>query len=351
MSGFGLIRFRSSLTTLAGACALALGTASAAQASLAASASISLDNLSYRVIDLDPNDGVTASFSLAPRTAYLETQNWSSIEESALHSWTADSLLPATPATITDTVGGSISIGPGGLSVASSIDVTSPDPEVLAASNFYYVDNDERAARAALEPTFNDDGSINFYTLSAKSMVVIEGRVSAHLMTNGGALVAAAEGLYGMENQGLARTRASVSLTGALLGGYMLFDPTAEGDPTDPFYFSESYNSTRNEFYLYKSVGEDHALYEPGQYEGQSLLTDLNWTVPFKLVLLNDQTYTTAAMFDLEARVSTQSALSLTPPPTTIPNLPPTGPIPEPGTFALMGLGLAGVAAARRRQR
>ncbi len=341
------------------------------------SATSSLSNLTFQLIDLNPNDGIAPSFTLirdgiVNRTPLDVPSGGSWLEplvtSAPLTGTTAGSPFP----TFTqNTPEGSLKITPNSLSLNNSVridDVIAHSKQNTASYTqgalLYTETQTEQLVGAGSEQAFQlvgqeytydpDLGYLSTFNgkLSANTALIVTGQASMNLHVDRGVLEAQADELA-LSNDfsdfnGIVRASLDIGLSG---------NSQTTGGP------GGAYANFSNAF----SLGEDVALargltsrYDvaTGTYiESQDPILDLNPTRTFSLMAFNNGDTATDIAFDLTMNATVaevvyggKTTTVITDNPDWVPE-PPTPTIPEPSTYALMGLGLVGIALARRRLR
>ncbi|WP_290644619.1 PEP-CTERM sorting domain-containing protein [Aquabacterium sp.] len=293
------------------------------------SASAQLSNLSYRLVDLDPNDGIAPSV----------TFNSIIHVNSGGDAWTdapgfSNSLLPSSPlqSSLQD---GTAEASSTGLRVYSSLSSQSllaqVDPN---ASGYQYVYLNAPMPMVYSMGGGTDPMSIDpaHITLSANTAIVITGVASINGTVNAGTQT---DLLNALAPQGGSTDAALYSKVNAHIGLQL---SSLDQDWSSNNNNALTVSSASSSFML--EAGWDNAS---GQDQTFSAQRD---------VLVQYANFgTTDKVIDLDVTLSSNAYTSGYV--TLVPALPidPVPGIPEPGTYALMGLGLAGIGLAHRRRK
>jgi len=328
--------------SLALAAALCFGTsAQAAVDPLVAQASVTLSGLSFQLIDLTPGDGIAPSLSFQTEGVI---DSWNSVYDEASHSWLhsgptySNSLLPSTPVNYTS---------PDGLSTvtstANSVTLQSQlplsqilpplnPPDGSGTGDYVYngIGSNTDLAVGAPYP-----GEYQSFTLGAGTGLVLRGTLSRHITLDSGAIQSAME----------ANGYDTWSLTGGSGGGatFMMAAQSSEWFDAEGNYTGGSLLQA-NQLELFDSRSMEHGA----GLDNTMLLLDGAQDFEFTVVNFGDSNLT--GLIALQLTVGSDLFLyaqrfSEITPPIDIPA------IPEPSTYALMGLGLVGIAAVARRRR
>jgi hypothetical protein len=322
--------------SLALAAALCFGTsAQAAVDPLVAQASVTLSGLSFQLIDLTPGDGIAPSLSFQTEGII---DSWNVTYDEASDSYLpggssySNSLLPTTPVNYTT---------PDGLSTATStsnsvtLQSQLPLSQVLpplsppdgTGTGDYVHQWTVTSTDLAVGEAY--DGGYQSFTLGAGTGLVLRGTLSTHIAFDSSAVQNEIEA-NGYDNWSLNGDNHSSGSFVMAAKANELFD--IDGN-FEGFELQQG-NNVR----LYVSHWSWHGSSEDNTMLNQSQSQDFEFTV----VNFGDSTLTgvLALQLDVHSNVGVSAEHF-----STIPT------IPEPSTYALMGLGLVGIAAVARRRR
>lgn len=320
--------------SLALAAALCFGTsAQAAVDPLVAQASVTLSGLSFQLIDLTPGDGIAPSLSFQTEGVI---DSWNSVYDEASDSWLhsgptySNSLLPTTPVNYTT---------PDGLSTVTSTSTSvtlqsqlplsqvlpplSP-PDGTGTGNYAYQWTETGTDLVVGAPFV---GGYQSFTLGAGTGLVLQGTLSTHITVDSSAVQneMEANGYETWHLEGSGRSSGSFVMTAKTNA---LFD-------IDGNYTGQVLQQGNNVYldgarWFWYGSNEDNTMLN------QSESQDFEFTV----VNFGDSTLTgvLALQLDVYSNVGVSAGRFITT-------------IPEPSTYALMGLGLVGIAAVARRRR
>lgn len=319
------------------ACAIALCSHANAQAAddpIIAQSTVTLSGLSFQLIDLTPGDGIAPSLSFQTQ-GVIDTSN--SVYDEASDSWLpngptySNSLLPSTPVNYTSPDGLSTFTSTSNsvtlqsqLALSQVLPPLTP-PDGTGAGHFAY---GETLSSVDLW-TFGGpyDMPSSGFTLGAGTSLVLRGTLSAE-MTFDSTAVRSALAATGYHSWALYGTLVGL---GRLQLGNQLYD--ADGN------------------FFGASVQQSDRLYFDGR-ENVSHFNDMD-NSPLNLSTSQDFEFTVdnfgesdgTGVVDMYMRVNSDVRLYAE----RFSVIPPA--IPEPSTYALMGLGLVGVTAVARRRR
>ncbi len=323
--------------SLALAAALCLGSsAQAASDPLLAQTSLTLNGLSFQLIDLTPDDGIAPSLN-------FQTQVFIDISRQGAGDMTPDylgqpyqnSLLPPPQAYISADGMGSLTSTADSVTLQSQLPLSQLLPQPSPTDEAGTVDRVTRDAFQDMDMFVADgvhkfadgnQGSIGAYglpfTLGAGTGLVLQGTASTHLTFDGSALRTELDA-YGYEFWNLnAKLDADVMFSMSDIDGMdlpnMLWFSKASSMKFDQDSMNDTLSATKSQSFKF-------SLLNPHD-------TEMAGSVLLSLGIGSHLT--------LDA-----SRTEITDPPIDIPA------IPEPSTYALMGLGLVGIAAVARRRR
>lgn len=399
-------------TALAAALCLLAAAHSAQAADTIGSASISIDNLRYRLIDLDPNDGIApAVLTGGGWIAAQATDAQPAVDPGGDYLSTSSNITPVasamggllTPGTAFSSVASdgsnSLTVGANNISLSTVLradglltgTVQAAPQTSTDRSAYIYTDGQWQygtrvtttsvtqtistgsqgagllMAPAGTDPAVGDPSTTVELTLTPHTLLVIDGYSSASISADssflskaiaslpeavGGSPYYEASGHY-VENSVTgngfvaASLRINVNDSPNYTGGGTFGNPSSSGAFIDLSAYFDS-----NGF----------ATFNPETYNNEYTSTyadqvNENWSVQYANA--GDAAKTVVLQAALSANISqymqattTVSDATFTPDVVVDPVIPDpgTGTIPEPSTYALMGLGLAGIALVRRRR-
>ncbi|MDD2977948.1 PEP-CTERM sorting domain-containing protein [Aquabacterium sp.] len=322
--------------SLALAAALCFGSsAQAADDPLVAQASVTLSGLSFQLIDLTPGDGIAPSLSFQTEGII---DMWNTVYDEASDSWLhsgptySNSLLPTTPVNYTT---------PDGLSTVTSTSNSVTLQSQVALSQVLpplsppdgtgtgdYVSN-WAGTGTDLAVGAPYDGGYQSFTLGAGTGLVLRGTLSTQFTVDSSAV----------QNEMEANGYDTWSLTGGGDSSGSFVMAAKANELFDIYGNLEGFEWQQgNNVQLYVSRWSWHGSSEDNTMLNQSESQDFEFTV----VNFGDSTLTgvLALQLDVYSNVGVSAEHF-----STIPT------IPEPSTYALMGLGLVGIAAVARRRR
>lgn len=375
---------------------LALSSLGVAQAAEIASASASLSGLRYRLIDLDLNDGITPTLSVGGNliaTGFTSVKdefdqvlpNPLDTERSLSAPWFSGGTLsfasnvPGANATLGSTLTTSTRVTSEALLANTLTRIDTQTYESIGydplrndgilrttsntytyTSDFISLQQDATVTRALPQETVTDEfGNTSSYdlpnlTLSANTLLVLEGTLSVSSRADSEAFASffnstfasqpGASSPYGSGSIGaIAGLRIDPTTTSGFLPGGSVFDQ-------NPGVYQSLSN---NLIYDFNQVSQNFGpVLGPQGDSTDSQIVALTFAnvgntemQAYLDLFVQASTYLTA-----ERSVSNTQTTYGDPVPDT-PVLPPIPGIPEPSTYALMGLGLVGIVMARRRQR
>ena len=324
------------------ACAIALCSHAAAQAAgdpIVAQSTLKLSGLSFELIDLTPGDGIAPSLSVQTQSI-INSSN--TVFDEASGNWLYNGpsysnslLLPTTPVNYTTPDGlGTVTSTSASMTLQSQFTLSQVLPPLTPpdGTGAGHV-TDSRTLSGVDLLTFGRPYQmpLSGFTLGAGTSLVLRGTLSAE-MTFDSTAVQSALAATGYDSWYLYGT---LKGAGRFELGNQLYD--ADGNygaivqPSDPFYFEGREN-------LFHSYGMDNSP------------LNLSTSQDFEFTVDNFGDSDGTGWVELYMRVNSDVRLhavrfSVITPPIDIPA------IPEPSTYALMGLGLVGIAAVARRRR
>lgn len=373
---------------------MCLGLQASAQAQDALSASTSLNNLRIRLIDLAPNDGVAPSISVNGVSLSLSTDqtpwggdpvSWVWVQDSptAVLSPTSlslqDAFNPATPSVVVqDTVAGTSATM--GNSWTASTALTGEALANSPAQAMQYVTNipntprfdpatggliwgtetvtrDElvRSSAAAVsnQATYTPDtGEEPTFTLSANTLMVLEGTATVSAQIDK-ARVDSFMGTLSPDSTMTGWAQAQV-LMALGVGGYDYMSPgtTLETNRLQEQQLSAGLAFDASGAFSQRSSDGSYLLFDPSEQSVDGIVT-ASGARTFALSYANGSSSDALVYFYINqsAVVSEQLVTAGNVEVTFTPDVPTVPNIPEPGTWAQMGLGLLGLVAAVRHRR
>jgi hypothetical protein len=304
---------------------LLAGTSAQAEDIQLSSATASLSNLRFMVIDLDPTDGIAAS-AVFKTGGVLFGQPLYPEPTSLVATFDFNAQpIPASTVVMTE---GVFSSSSSGITLTSAMKASEMKPAIpeplgdfsLGGHNLTF----GTVGYLPYEPLPPVDQGTTAVTLGANTALVISGDAAvaaSGVLTWSGASSLVSPALAGAAVfSSNARALISMNLTTPLVyidaqGNEVLMDTWA----SDEFKLSASFSS-------YDGVAQQK-------------------TSPFSISLRNELPVSVNENFDLKLEVGDGAKVL------AYNNIPQVPSIPEPGTYALMGLGLAGIALARQRAR
>jgi hypothetical protein len=317
------------------ACSAGLLASPAAQAQSLGSAQMDMTGLRFRVIDLTPDDGVAASFSIGDVPLEAQThdrrgasiltlpspgpQPGSSVQGSLLDSTTSVSVpLPASGTLAT--------LGQNQIHLSATMDKAS----VLASTTTQQVATADpslaklTSATNAQTQALSLGNSTNLQ-VGANTLLVIEGDVTLQTSFDMAAIDQVADAFYGSTGSLSSNARSfNTSYAGLTVG----LSPLTTEEGLEVGYGSYRENSST----VRRAVNGS---------------TQQSFVVSFA----NPSDQTVGASFNVVGWAQVTVALALQKTVSLAPSLPPVDTIPEPASYALMGLGLVGLSLVARRQR
>lgn len=298
------------------------------------SSTVTLSNLRFELIDLNANDGVTPSVSF-DLTGQLSISG--PLASNTSSSTYSNTLLPSTPTTVVSDSGrSSITTTADSVTLKSVTTVqdllsTNPNFTTSLGYNYGYMGNNNRADLSVNNPQSiaNNLTALSFgqFTLSANTILRITGTASSNSSLD-------ATGLLGAMPNGASNPTLSInkypdpSAVGLALGK---INAIQNGDMITPTGLQGSLATVPTHPTL--SVDQTN----PTASDTQSQDFELVYTNLHSASVTGDVSFSLSAINDLSVNWN----YSL--PDTGVPS------IPEPATYALMGLGLVGIALTRRR--
>lgn len=306
------------------------GGAQAATDPLSSQASLSLSGLSFQLIDLDPNDGIAPSLSFVSN-GLIDTQSFAYDESNdtflpAGPSY-ADSILPTAPLNYVTQDGlSSVNSTANGVTLKSQLPLSQLTAQGYTEGYF-----------AGDLFTQTDLVAGDAFTLSAGTGLIVRGTLTGQSSFD----VSSAAAEFGAQ-------------------GYDTWSAYGYAGAAGSFFMAASvkdlYDS--NGDYVGFSVEQGNRIdLDVGRYVSfmngdENLLISDSQAQDFEFTLANFGSSDMNGIFALNMNVSSSLSLdasSLYTPP--IPETLPVTPVPEPSTYALMGLGLVGIAVVARRRR
>ena len=330
--------------SLALAAALCFGSsAQAADDPLVAQASVTLSGLSFQLIDLTPGDGIAPSLSFQTQ-GIIDTSN--SVYDEASDSWLhsgptySNSLLPSTPVNYITADGMStVTSTANSVTLQSQVQLSQilpslTPPNAEGTDDYIYLSS-MSGTDLAVGNAF--PGEFQQFTLSAGSALVVRGSLSGSYTLDGTALKT------GLEASGY--TDWSIYHTGAADASFVMAAQFSDLSAESAGFEGLIGNQVNGVFAqlvdnggtFLNSADVELLLQTANSRDFEFTLTNLGDTDMTGLLALNLGTYS-----DLSVSAN---RISLGTPPIDIPA------IPEPSTYALMGLGLVGITAVARRRR
>lgn len=302
-----------------------------AHATPAFSASASIEGLSYRLIDLDPNDGITPSLTFIDTVDGMQATNLAAYRSNFISTgWTEHS-------TVRDSIGGSpLSMASGGVSLQGEA-LAAANKQIDGLSSSVGASAEDAASRisaAGVQSHISFDGSLfsvgssasskygPYFELSPQTLLVIDGMLRASVAVDPYAFTGTAADIVARELDVTIGTDAASSASFVMK---TFLDPDNRFQTT---YFSAASLST------YAVAG----LTKTGVVTGSRPLTDAQEKT-FHMELSNSSDGKVLGAMSNYA----QSSASLSLMKSTV-----TPPVPEPSALWLSALGLLGLLTAAR---
>jgi hypothetical protein len=362
--------------------ALAATGVQSAHAAPLVNASVELNGLTFQLIDLNLDDGIAPSFTLTSPAGlkYADRGEIFFGGTSQVFNWATGSASPLPSSNSASASGlSTLTTTPSSLALTSKLQQQDLTTDTSSYSQQYSTGPDliqrtdtQTSTGTASSVTFeyHKDGSqvydrtvgdwVRNYggTLSANTALIITGQSTLNVRIDRAALndttAAAASGLQTGDDltyQGIALASLDLRITDGDTGNNLPFYGGPSGGQ-----FNGAFNSRMRLDVTPDSQGL--VISDTTQESFTDAQVDQSVTERFSLVAFNSGGTERSIGFVLDAQavaiwnVTTLSSTTVTTPnPDWVPGTPTPG-IPEPSTYALMGLGLVGIAAAaRRRQR
>lgn len=307
---------------VAGACV----TAPAAWAAPAQSASASFSNLTYRLIDLDPNDGVAASVSFTGQGSASTNYEAAYVDVSGL---------PLTPL-LQQGTGASASITASGIAASASVESGAVSMYIEPANPgqaFFTLSGGGTASAVLGDTTLGyEPVSTLFLALGANTGIVFEMRAQGEATINAADLKAAQDSL--LTNEGFDLDTMQFSY-GQLYSSFLL---------QAALYTRDVIDNDQGQMGAIRGSAFSFEDYLTDVIDGETALAT-SFDRIITLDYFNATSQSVQASLAMETRTNATASVGGM----VGADLIPVPSIPEPGTYALMGLGLVGLAWARRR--
>jgi hypothetical protein len=339
------------------------------------SATSSLSNLMFQLIDLNPNDGIAPSF-----TFFLDGQTSINPLDVSIGDLSTTPLISPVPlagntaASPLPTVSrnapfGQVTITPNAVTVSSTVRTENLSKQPFGGTysyaigpDLYTVTESGQNIGGGGEVLFTLPGIGEIYDpvngalvltsgrLSANTALIIMGQAKLSVLADRSVVEAQAQAL-GPDNDYVdygAHILASINI--GLSGNNSVFADATSGSFSNTFSLQEDVGVYTGSTTYYDNV---QGIY----IDTSDLVLNRSTVRDFSLVAFNNSSLDTDVQLDVSLNStaaqlvnSAKSNTVVTANPDWVPE-PPTPTIPEPSTYALMGLGLVGVALAARRQR
>lgn len=335
---------------------LALAATSVAQAQSMVESRASISNFSMRLIDLDLNDGIEPSITWDTNRSYLGTVVYSLTNSEYIPAALTDpdphpqeidlpSLLAGQPSTYTLPIGGAtLDLQPGLWSASTEVKTSPMLNEIRGGQD----DRQILLYLTSKGPGFAYDMS---FALSPKTLLIFEGLASTYSSVDTQTLVSYLQTHPGSQQVGggyLIKSNRD-AYANSYAGLHMsLGDPLPESDLTAFFGVGGVSNSPSLDLKTQIALGSTVDTFFTGLLDStQATVIEKKLSQPFELSFVNAENNTKNGRFNLNISVGstayTRESTSYLPIDTPG--------VPEPGTWALMGLGMVGLSWATRRQR
>ena len=360
--------------TLVSALLAGLG-AHAAAAEPFLSATSSLSKLTFQLIDLDPNDGIAPSFTLM-----LDGKSSINALDVTAGDFSTGPLISPVPLTGPSTASplptfsqstpyGSVTITPNSLILNSALRTQDLIREPYETSYSYtqgaslitVTDSGQNIGGGA-EVAFTLPGLMESYDPITESYYLTSGRLSANtaLIITGQARlnVLADRSILEAQAQELAPGNDYVDYGSRILASINIGlsgSSSVTGDPTSGS-FSNTF-SLQEEVGMYSGLSNYYDNVQGLYIDTTDLILNRSSVKDFSLVAFNNSSLSTDVTLDIAMNSTAAQVINgaksttvVSANPDWVPE-PPTPTIPEPSTYALMGLGLVGLSLVARRQR
>jgi len=331
--------------SLALAAALCFGSsAQAADDPLVAQASVTLSGLSFQLIDLTPGDGIAPSLSFQTQ-GIIDSSNMVYAETS--DSWLpagptySNSLLPSTPLNYVsaDSLSSITSTG-NSITLQSNLPLSQVLPALTSPDGTGIGDYVNHGLMTGTDLNLGNpfEGTYQSFTLGAGTGLVLRGTLSNYTSVDRTAVQSALEA-----------------------NGYDWWSLSIGGNNAGIFQMAEQFTDNYPNGYLMKQgnvvelvddhfVTYDSTYYDDGISQSHSASSEFEFTV----VNFGDSDLTGMVALNLMTNSDLNlnaTRYSIIPPAIGVPEDLYIPAIPEPSTYALMGLGLVGIATVARRRR
>lgn len=378
-----------------GALAAALLLSATAQAAPISSAAVTIDGLRYQLIDLNPDDGIAASVTFTDptwtgRQTYYETPEWYSgpvLMQQNMMSGTAGVFGTGAPLTGTSTDGTiQYGMGPGSIALSGQLDSsTALGQPYVNQYGYSYTTQDESgqwyrhdvsSSSYSLDVKNTNGATVNtsddaagtygsHFTLSANTALVLMGTAKLDIEAD-------RSNMQAMKADVLAQIGPDAANSSFKGSGYLQVGLNLSMGSTEAELYSDGtfYGGIGGQasFVMmgsmyYNSLG--FIENSPALFEDEDVIIDAGLTRQRAITKDFALTYVNSLDKDADMLFGAEMSVGLTEdfygtgyvqnPDVVVPIDPPVEPppvvpgVPEPGTYAMMGLGLAGLLLARRR--
>lgn len=339
------------------------------------SATSSLSNLTFQLIDLNPNDGIAPSFTLM-----LDGKSSINALDVSIGDLSTTPLISPVPlagntaASPLSTVSrstpyGQVTITPNAVTVSSTVrteDLTKQPFEgsysYAIGPDLYTVTESGQNIGGGGEVSFTLQGMGEIFDpvngallltsgrLSANTALIITGQAKLNVLADRSVMEAQAQELAADNDFVDYGARIVASINIGLSGNNSVFADATSGSFSNTF-------SLQEEVGMYTGLTNYYDNVQGIYIDTTDLVLNRSTVKDFSLVAFNNSSLDTEVTLDIAMNStaaqlvnSAKSTTVVTANPDWVPE-PPTPTIPEPSTYALMGLGLVGLSLVARRQR